>query len=39
MGDYCRPVTIVKDPTFWIGFLIGGIVVLLVGKLLGWLVF
>lgn len=39
MSDYCRPVYMFKDLNFWIGLLIGGIVTLLVGKFMGWLVF
>jgi hypothetical protein len=32
----CRPARLFKEPNFWIGFIIGVIVTLLVGRALGW---
>ena len=35
----CRPVAFIKTSEFWIGFVAGVIATLLVGRVLGWLVF
>ena len=35
----CRPVRIVQGSDFWIGVVVGVILTLLLGKVMGWLVF